>query len=82
MKARIENSETTKLKMVKQRDVTEIFGRKVEKLAHKADVIRLEVLRDYGGIYLDTDMFVLRGEIHFIFHLWWARVHERTRGGK
>lgn len=65
MKARIENSGTTKLKMVKQRDVTEIFGRKVDHYAHKADVLRLEVLRDYGGIYLDTDILVIKGEFGF-----------------
>jgi hypothetical protein len=28
--------------------------------AHKADVIRLEVLLEHGGIYLDIDTFVLR----------------------
>ncbi|KAL7421719.1 hypothetical protein Q5752_003490 [Cryptotrichosporon argae] len=28
--------------------------------AHKADILRLEVLLQYGGIYLDVDTFVLR----------------------
>ena len=28
--------------------------------AHKADIIRLEVLQQYGGVYLDIDTFVLR----------------------
>lgn len=28
--------------------------------AHKADILRLEALRDYGGTYLDIDTFVLR----------------------
>jgi hypothetical protein len=40
------------------RDVTEIFGRRVGGYAHKSDVIRLEALRDFGGIYLDADAFV------------------------
>lgn len=51
----------TELVMTKQRDITEIFGKEVTHFAHKADVIRLEVLRDYGGVYLDTDVLVLRG---------------------
>lgn len=55
-------SETdTQLIMQEQRDVTQIFGKEVEHFAHKADVIRLEALRDYGGVYLDTDVLVLRG---------------------
>jgi len=47
-------------KLVKERDVTEIYGRAVKHFAHKADIIRLEALRDYGGIYLDLDVFVVR----------------------
>jgi len=34
---------------------TEIFGRPLEHFAHKADVVRLEMLMKYGGIYLDMD---------------------------
>lgn len=34
--------------------------RPVENYAHKADILRLEVLLKYGGIYLDIDMFVLK----------------------
>jgi len=37
-------------------DVTEVFGNPVTYLAHKADVIRLEMLRRHGGIYLDLDV--------------------------
>jgi len=36
--------------------VTEIFGNPVNYPAHKADVIRLQMLRRYGGIYLDLDV--------------------------
>ncbi|SGY90002.1 BQ5605_C039g11783 [Microbotryum silenes-dioicae] len=53
-------NKTTEFIMVKQRDVVEVFGNKVEHFAHKADVIRLEVLRDYGGIYLDADVLVIK----------------------
>jgi hypothetical protein len=34
----------------------EIFGRPLEHFAHQADVLRLEVLMQYGGIYLDMDV--------------------------
>ena len=37
-----------------------IFGRPVDEPAHKADITRLEVLHAYGGIYMDTDMVILR----------------------
>ena len=39
--------------------VTEVFGNPVTYLAHKADVIRLEVLRQHGGIYLDLDVICI-----------------------
>lgn len=42
------------------RNVTMIFGNPVTHYAHKADIIRLEALMRYGGIYLDLDVFVLR----------------------
>ncbi|KAM0750341.1 hypothetical protein T439DRAFT_381041 [Meredithblackwellia eburnea MCA 4105] len=57
---RVQNSRTTRLQLVKQRDVTTVFGNPVEHFAHKADVLRLEVLRDYGGIYLDIDVLVIK----------------------
>lgn len=68
-RSRIEKSGTTRLEMVKQRDVDSIFGNPVEHFAHKADVIRLEVLRDYGGVYLDTDVMVIRGTQLSSFHV-------------
>ena len=37
-----------------------VHGNKVVHLAHKADVIRLEILKEYGGIYLDLDTICVR----------------------
>ena len=37
-----------------------IFGNKLYHFAHKADVLRLEVLLDYGGIYMDLDTISVR----------------------
>ncbi|RXK40870.1 hypothetical protein M231_01929 [Tremella mesenterica] len=50
------------VEVVKARDVEWIGKdqRPVKHYAHKADIIRLEVLLEYGGIYLDIDTFILR----------------------
>jgi glycosyltransferase involved in cell wall biosynthesis/SAM-dependent methyltransferase len=39
---------------------TEVFGNPVEHFAHKADVLRLRVLLEHGGIYLDLDTICQR----------------------
>ncbi|MDA8154856.1 MAG: glycosyltransferase [Actinomycetota bacterium] len=36
-----------------------IFGNPIKYYAHKADVVRLEVLSKYGGIYLDLDVICI-----------------------
>lgn len=60
-KLEVERHEATRLEMVRERDVTEVFGNEVEHYAHKADVLRLEALYREGGVYLDADVLVLRG---------------------
>ncbi|CAO3588531.1 unnamed protein product [Absidia cylindrospora] len=39
--------------------VPTVFDRPVTHFAHQADIIRLEMLRQYGGIYLDLDVIVM-----------------------
>jgi len=39
---------------------TEIFGREVRHFAHRADVLRLLILKREGGIYLDIDTICVR----------------------
>ncbi|XP_052672892.1 uncharacterized protein LOC128155296 isoform X1 [Crassostrea angulata] len=39
---------------------THISGRKIKFIQHKADIFRLQILKEYGGIYLDTDQYILR----------------------
>ena len=39
---------------------TEIFGLPITQQAHKSDVIRLQVLLEYGGIYVDTDTIFVK----------------------
>lgn len=58
----VQDQGRTKLELRKVRDVTEIYGNPVWHFAHKADVIRLEALKEFGGIYLDVDVLVTRGE--------------------
>ena len=38
----------------------EIFGRQIKSGAHRADVLRLQLLLAHGGLYLDLDVVVLR----------------------
>ena len=46
---------------VKQLDrIDRVYGRKLEKFAHWADIVRLKVLHEFGGIYLDLDVLALR----------------------
>lgn len=45
---------------VKMKAPREIFGNPVDHPAHRADVVRLEKLIEYGGIYLDADVLVQR----------------------
>jgi hypothetical protein len=39
---------------------TTVFGRSVDSFAHRADILRLDILRNEGGIYLDMDVFCVR----------------------
>ncbi len=49
-----------KLELVKVDPPTEIFGNPLYHVAHKADVIRLEALKDKGGIYMDIDTICVK----------------------
>ncbi|WP_198669012.1 glycosyltransferase family 32 protein [Elioraea thermophila] len=48
------------VEVVKTEAPTEIFGVPLRHYAHRADVLRLQVLLEQGGIYLDSDVFVHR----------------------
>nr|XP_022301020.1 uncharacterized protein LOC111109229 [Crassostrea virginica] len=39
---------------------SEISGRQIIYVQHKSDILRLLILKEYGGIYLDTDQLLLR----------------------
>jgi hypothetical protein len=46
--------------LIKSRLVRRIFKQPVDLAAHRADIIRLEALIKYGGIFLDADVLVFR----------------------
>lgn len=52
----------------KIRAPTEIFGNPIERLENKADVIRLEVLKRFGGIYLDIDVISINSMSPLLIH--------------
>lgn len=39
---------------------TEVFGIKFSYIQHASDVVRLQVLMKYGGIYLDSDSYIVK----------------------
>ena len=45
---------------MKARSFDTIFGNPISKFAHKADILRLQALLEYGGIYLDLDVYTIR----------------------
>jgi mannosyltransferase OCH1-like enzyme len=42
-------------------DIPEYIGeKKIKKVAHKSDILRIEIIKKYGGIYLDIDTICVR----------------------
>ena len=59
-----------------------IYGRPVQWHQHQADVIRMQALRRWGGIYLDTDALVLQpATIHELLQRRLAVIGEQEEGG-
>lgn len=46
----------------------EIFGNPVRDYAHKADVLRLQILKEFGGIYLDLDVICVNPFLPLLQH--------------
>lgn len=44
----------------------EVWGHKLNHYAHRADVLRLEILYERGGIYLDLDVIVMKSFDEFL----------------
>jgi len=54
------------LTMMKVEAPKEIFGNPIENYAHQADVIRLQALIEYGGIYADLDSLFCKPFTEFL----------------
>lgn len=37
-----------------------IFGRRISYVQHASDIVRIEILQKYGGIYLDSDSYLVK----------------------
>ena len=46
--------------IVQSRKVTAVFDRPVEQVTHFSDIVRIETVIRFGGIYLDLDAYVLQ----------------------
>lgn len=46
--------------LVKMTPPATISGKNIQFVQHKADITRLKILKEYGGIYVDTDEYFLR----------------------
>ena len=54
------NESTTTLRMMQRDAPKTIFGKPIFYSEHKSDIVRLEVITEYGGIYHDLDVIILR----------------------
>lgn len=59
---------------------TEIFGRPLVHPAHRADVVRLQVLLDHGGTYIDSDVWCLKPFADLEHVGWWMGRQGRSYG--
>jgi len=48
------------MNLIKVEAPTEIFGIPIKRVEHQADIFRMRVLLKEGGIYLDTDVFIIK----------------------
>jgi hypothetical protein len=48
------------LKAVLSREISSVYDRPVENVVHKSDILRMELLIRFGGMYFDLDVLVFR----------------------
>ena len=56
------------IKLKKVEAPTEIFGIPIKKVEHQADIFRMRILLEEGGIYLDTDVFMIKPLDELLIH--------------
>jgi len=65
---RVARQRAPQLQVMVRASPTQIFGRPVRVPEHQSDVVRLEAILKYGGIYLDLDVIVLRPFDALMYH--------------
>lgn len=56
------------LNLIKVEAPTEIFGIPIKRVEHQADIFRMRILLQEGGIYLDTDVFIIKSFDDLLSH--------------
>ncbi|OWA53090.1 hypothetical protein BV898_17524 [Hypsibius exemplaris] len=59
----ISHGNLTSIKMMQLHPTTLIGGRSVTILHHQADIAKLQILRDFGGVVMDMDVFIVNGQV-------------------
>ena len=50
----------TKVQVVRHPLIHHVYGKTIKSLVHMSDVLRVEIMKRYGGIYLDIDAIVVK----------------------
>lgn len=56
------------IKVSYMRRPTHVYGQPLSSVYHSSDIARIRVLMESGGIYLDTDMVLLKPLDHFLHY--------------
>ena len=56
----MESESAPKITVKKRDKPITIFGKQLSSVYHASDVVRIEIMKTYGGIYLDNDVFVVK----------------------
>ena len=56
------------MKPVMSREISDVFGIPVKTMMHKADILRMETLIRFGGMYFDFDIIALKPFLHLFRH--------------
>ena len=54
------------LRIVKRSPPKQVWGRPVKHVEHQSDVARLQILLEFGGIYLDDDVIILKARACYV----------------
>ncbi len=61
---------------------TKIFDKSIHHIAHQADVIRLQILKEHGGIYLDLDTITVKSFEPFLYNKFSICIQRHKESGQ